>query len=145
MRADRLLCCDLSGRRSINPVYHAEPYHSSHQTILSASATSGWRLEEHIRVEVVEQWCTPIPLQMWPRTAAEPITAPGWQAPASCLEVAFCDRKGLLSLPLLPHVVTLYTSCRISVMSQMTGACLAKFYRGQKFLDEGARSGGSIW
>lgn len=60
-------------------------------------------------------------------------------------KVVFCDRERLFTLALLLHVATLYMSCQIFVMSQMTGACLNKFYRGQELVDEGARSSGSIW
>lgn len=48
-------------------------------------------------------------------------------------------------LALLLHAATLYMPYQISVISQMTGACLNKFYRGQELVDEGARSSGSIW
>jgi len=48
-------------------------------------------------------------------------------------------------LALLLDVATRYMPCQIFVMSQMTGACLNKFYQGQELVDEGARSSGNIW
>lgn len=77
------------------------------------------------------------------------ITLPWWQASipdhSSLLEAVFCDRGRLFALALLLHIATLYMSCQIFVICQMTGACLNKFYRGQELVDEGAHSSGSIW
>lgn len=77
------------------------------------------------------------------------IISPSWQVSIICnsslLKVVFCDRERLFMLALLLHAATLYMPYQISVISQMTGACLNKFYRGQELVDEGARSSGSIW
>lgn len=104
---------------------------------------------EHFSSRAVRWQCTQyLPTATRPAAAQSPSQhLSDTHPPAQLLHLkeVFCDRKGLFTWVLLLHVVTLCTSCHISVMSQMTGTRLTKFYRGQRFIDEGAHSSGSIW